>query len=421
MDKFFIVGGNHLNGEIEIDSAKNSLLPIIAACILVEDEIILKKVPKYSDVIAMCKILENLGGKVDWQEDNLIINCKQLSSNEVPNELASPVRASIFTLGAIISRLKSAKVSYPGGCDIGLRPIDIHLNGLKSLGCKIVEKNGYIYADGTNAKSGDFMLSFPSVGATENLMMFASLLEGETRIFNPAREPEIVDLQNFINKCGGDIHGAGSNMIVVNGVERLKGCEYQTIPDRIETGTYMIATAMCGGRVVLKNTKIEHNQVLMAKLINSHCKVFSKDDKIIISSSGRPHTFGEIETAVYPGFPTDLQAQMMALASISKGYSLICENLFESRFKHVGELIKLGADIRCKNGICIVSGKKKLYGANVSATDLRGGASLVLAGLVAEGYTTIANIELIDRGYFKIEEKLSHIGGDISRIKENKN
>ena len=198
MDKFFIIGGKSLNGEIEIDSAKNSILPLLAACILVEDEVVLQKVPKYSDVLAMCKILENLGAKVCWQEDNLIVNCKYLNKNEVPNELASPVRASIFTLGAIISRLKSAKVSYPGGCDIGLRPIDIHLNGLRSLGCKVIEKNGYIYADGSNAKAGDFMLSFPSVGATENLMMFASLLEGETRIFNPAREPEILDLQHSI-------------------------------------------------------------------------------------------------------------------------------------------------------------------------------------------------------------------------------
>lgn len=417
MDKFFVVGGHHLSGEVEIDSAKNSLLPILAACILVEDEVVLKKVPRYSDVLAMCEIIQNLGGSATWQEDNLIINCKCLNVSEVPNELASKVRASIFTLGAIIARQGSAKVSYPGGCDIGLRPIDIHLNGLRSFGCKIIEKNGYIYADGSNAKSGDFMLSFASVGATENLMMFASLLDGETRIFNPAREPEIVDLQNFINACGGRVSGAGSNMIVVEGVKKLYGCEYKTIPDRIEAGTFMIATAMCGGRVVLKNIRAEHNNLLLTKLMSANCKIKNIDDGLIISSSGRPLSFGEIETAVYPGFPTDLQAQMMALASISKGYSLICENLFESRFKHVSELIKLGADIRFKNGIGIVNGKKKLYGADVSATDLRGGASLILAGLVAEGYTTIDRVDLIDRGYYKIEEKLSLLGGEIKRIK----
>ena len=416
MDKFFIVGGHSLSGEVEIDSAKNSLLPIMAACILVEGEVILKKVPKYNDVLAMCRILENLGAKIIWQDDNLIVNCSSLNLNEVPYELASPVRASIFTLGAIIARQKSAKVSYPGGCDIGLRPIDIHLNGLRSLGCKIIEKNGYIYADGANSKAGDFMLPFPSVGATENLMMFATNLNGETRIFNPAKEPEIVDLQNFINCCGGDVNGAGSNMIVINGASKLNGCEYKVIPDRIEAGTLMIATAMCGGKIVLKNAEYEHNQSLAKKLLLAHTRLRYRDNEIIVSSSGRPLSFGEIETAVYPGFPTDLQAQMMSLASISKGYSLICENLFESRFKHVSELKKMGAEIRCKNGICIVNGKKKLYGADVSTTDLRGGASLVLAGLVAEGYTTIDNVNLIDRGYYQLEKKLSQLGCDIKRM-----
>lgn len=411
-----MVGGNALNGEIEIDSAKNALLPIIAGCILVEDEVCLKKVPKYSDVLAMCKIIENLGGTVQWQDDNLIINCKNLNNNEVPNELASPVRASIFTLGALVSRLRKAKVSYPGGCDIGLRPIDIHINGLKTLDCKVVEKNGYIYADGSNLKANDFMLSFPSVGATENIMMLATLLEGETRIFNPAREPEIVDLQNFINACGGKISGAGSNMIVVKGVKKLYGTTYKCIPDRIECGTYIIATAMCGGKVVLKNGKKEHNEALINKLSKTNCKIKSFDDRLIVSSNGRPLSYGEIETAVYPGFPTDLQAQMMALASVSKGYSLIVENLFESRFKHVSELIKMGCDIRCKNGICIINGRKKIYGADVTSTDLRGGATLVLAGLVAEGYTTIDKIELIDRGYYKMEEKLSSLGADIKRM-----
>ena len=416
MEKFFVVGGKPLNGEIEIDCAKNALLPIIAGCILVEDEVILEKVPKYSDVLAMCEIIKNLGGTCVWQEDNLVINCRDINKCEVPNELASPVRASIFTLGALVSRLRKAKVSYPGGCDIGLRPIDIHINGLKALDCKVIEKNGYIYADGENLKSNDYMLSFPSVGATENIMMLAALLEGETRIFNPAREPEIVDLQNFINACGGKISGAGTNMIVVNGVKKLYGTTYKTIPDRIEAGTYIIATAMCGGKVTLKNARKDHNQALINKLSQSNCKIKSFDDRITISSNGRPLSFGEIETAVYPGFPTDLQAQMMALASVSKGYSLIIENLFESRFKHVSELIKMGCDIRCKNGICIINGRKKIYGADVTSTDLRGGACLVLAGLVAEGYTTIDKISLIDRGYYKMEEKLTTLGADIKRM-----
>lgn len=416
MSKFYVVGGNKLKGEIKIDSAKNALLPLLACCVLVDGEVIFENVPRYSDVLAMCEIINHLGGKTLWQDDNLIVDCSSISSCDVPNELASPVRSSIFTLGPITARMQKAKVSYPGGCDIGLRPIDIHINGLKTLGCKVVEKNGYIYVDGNHVTGGDVMLSFPSVGATENIMMLASLGKNETRIFNPAREPEIVDLQNFINACGGDVSGAGSNMIVIRGVKKLKGCSYRTIPDRIETGTYMIAVAMCGGKLVLNNANAMHNKQLITKLLKTTCKIDYSNDKIIIESSGKPISFGEIETAVYPGFPTDLQAPMMTLASVSSGYSLIIENLFESRFKHAGELLKMGCDIRFKNGVCIICGKDKIYGADVYSTDLRGGASLVLAGLKAEGYTTIDNIGLIDRGYYKFEDKLSAVGADIKRI-----
>lgn len=420
MDSFYIVGGNRLEGEVVIDSAKNSLLPILAGCILVEGEVLLKNVPRYSDVLAMCKILEHLGGKTRFIKgeagEDLYIDCRDLSYNDVPNELACTVRSSIFTLGPILGRMGTAKVSYPGGCDIGLRPIDIHLSGIKQLGCKVVDKNGYIYADGLKLKGEDVMLSFSSVGATENIMMLAVLAKGQTRIFNPAREPEIVDLQNFLNSCGASITGAGSNLIVINGVQKLHGTTYQAISDRIEAGTFMIAGAMCG-KLEIKNVATHHNLELITKLSQTACKIERYNDRIIIENRGRPISFGEIETAVYPGFPTDLQAQMFALASVSDGYSLIIENLFESRFKHIGELLKMGADIRCKNGVCIVKGKEKIYGAEVTAPDLRGGAALVLAGLVAEGYTTINNIELIDRGYYRLEDKLSALGGDIKRIK----
>lgn len=416
MSSFFVVGGNKLNGDLYIDCAKNALLPILACSIMTEKEVVLKDVPRYSDVVAMCNIIEYLGGIADWQDNNLIINCKHVYKSDVPNVLACPVRSSIFTLGPILSRFKKAKVSYPGGCDIGLRPIDIHISGIKTLGGKVVEKNGYIYADGGNIKGGNVMLSFPSVGATENIMMLACLIEGETKIINPAREPEIIDLQNFINCCGGFVQGAGTNEIIIRGVKRLHGCCYKTIPDRIETGTFMIACAMCGGKLVLNNANAEHNQELITKLKKTTCKINVLNDKIITESEGKPVSFGEIETAVYPGFPTDLQAQMMALASVSEGYSLILENLFEARFKHAGELLKMGCDIRFKNGVCVVHGKEKIYGADVVSTDLRGGASLVLAGLRAEGYTTIDNVELIDRGYYKLEEKLSSVGADIKRI-----
>ncbi len=425
MESFYIVGGNKLEGEVEIDSAKNSLLPILAGSILIDGEIVIENVPKYSDVLAMCKILEHLGAKTKFikgkfKNEDLYVDCRDISNCDVPNELSCKVRSSIFTLGSILGRKEIAKVAFPGGCDIGLRPIDIHISALKHLGCKIVDKNGYIYANASKKRSQDVMLSFPSVGATENVMMFAVLNDGETRIFNPAREPEIVDLQNFLNCAGADIKGAGSNVIVINGVKKLHSCTYRPISDRIEAGTFLIAGAMCGRELVLKNVISKHNQELISKLLKTTCKIEAYDDNIIIKGNGRPQSFGEVETAVYPGFPTDLQAQMFALASISEGYSLIIETLFESRYKHIGELIKMGCDIKFKNGVCIINGKEKIHGAEVDTPDLRGGASLVLAGLVAEGYTTVNNIQLIDRGYYKFEDKLSLLGADIKRIKYEK-
>lgn len=416
MDKFFINGGNRLEGEISISCAKNSLLPILAGTILVNGQVVLKDVPKYRDVNAMCEILSSLGGKVIWQGDNLIIDCSNLDKNEISHELASPVRSSIFTLGPILARLGSAKVSYPGGCDIGLRPIDIHLNALKELGCKIIEKNGYIYGQKNKRLKNQVWLKFPSVGATENIIMFASLFEGETIIYNPAKEPEIVDLANFLNKCGAKISGAGSDVVSIEGVKKLHGCEYKAIPDRIECGTFLIAGAMNEGDVLIKNAIIDHNSLLLEKLQLCGCKIVKGKKSIRLIAPKRLESFGDIETAVYPGFPTDLQPQMVALASVCNGCSIVFENVFESRFNYVGELLKMGCDIKFKSSVCIVRGKNKLYGADVCATDLRGGASLVLAGLYSEGYTTIDKISLIDRGYYQFEQKLSSIGGDIKRI-----
>lgn len=416
MDKFFINGGNRLEGEISISCAKNSLLPILAGTILVNGQVILKDVPKYRDVNAMCAILSSLGGVVVWQGDNLIIDCSNLDKNEISHELASPVRSSIFTLGPILARLGSAKVSYPGGCDIGLRPIDIHLNALKELGCKIIEKNGYIYGQKNKRLKNQVWLKFPSVGATENIIMFASLFEGETIIYNPAKEPEIVDLANFLNKCGAKISGAGSDVVSIEGVKKLHGCEYKAIPDRIECGTFLIAGAMNKGDVLIKNAIIDHNSLLLEKLQLCGCKIVKGKKSIRLIAPKQLESFGDIETAVYPGFPTDLQPQMVALASVCNGCSIVFENVFESRFNYVGELLKMGCDIKFKSSVCIVRGKNKLYGADVCATDLRGGASLVLAGLYSEGYTTIDKISLIDRGYYQFEQKLSSIGGDIKRI-----
>lgn len=399
-----------------LDCAKNSLLPILAACILVEGRVELKRVPKYSDVLAMCNILENLGAKICWQGRSLFVDGSTIDKAAICHELACPVRSSIFTLGPLLARLGKAKVAYPGGCDIGLRPIDLHLSSLRQLGCKIIEKNGYIYGEKGSATNQSIMLKFASVGATENIMMFATLLPGQTKIVNAAKEPEIVDLACFLNRCGASITGAGTDQITIDGVKSLHGCQFLAIPDRIECGTLLIGAAMTGGQICIKNAIEKHNEALIEKLKNCGCKIFSDQKGLHLSSPKCLQSYGEIETAVYPGFPTDLQPQMVALACLCKGCSLIFENVFESRFNYVGELLKLGGDVKFKSSVCIVRGREKLYGADVSATDLRGGAALVLAGLASEGYTTVSKIQFIERGYFNLAQKLTSLGADIKRL-----
>lgn len=420
MEQFFIIGGNKLNGEVNVDCAKNSLLPLIACSILVEGQVRLEDAAPYSDVIAMTKIIQHLGGKVWWDGRDLILDCQNLSCDDVPNELACCVRSSIFCLGPILARMGSVKIAYPGGCDIGLRPIDLHIAGVRKLGAKVVEKNGYIYAKKEKMAGGDVVLSFASVGATENLIMLALGINGVTRIINAAKEPEIVDLQDFINAAGGCVKGAGTDTIVVEGGKKLHSLSYKAISDRIEAGTFLIAGAMCGGEVVVKGAKEEHNRELLSKLSKTACKIKCENDTIILSRKAKLKSFGEIETGVYPAFPTDLQSQMTALASVCQGFSLIIENIFEARNKHIGELKKLGADIISRNGVTIIKGKEKLFGAEVCAPDLRSGASLVLAGLVSEGYTTVDNIHYIDRGYYKYEDKISALGGIVKRVQIEK-
>lgn len=416
MEQFFIVGENKLEGQVEVDCAKNSILPIMACSILIEGQVRIEKAVKYSDVLAMCKILEHLGGKTWWEGQDLIIDNTCLNGNDVPECLADCVRASIFCLGPILARQGSAKIAYPGGCDIGLRPIDLHLQGVKALGCKVVEKNGYIYVCKEKMKACDFVLSFPSVGATENLMMLALGVRGTTRIVGGAKEPEIVDLQNFINKAGGRVNGAGSDVITIEGGRKLHCLSFKVMPDRIEAGTFLVAGALCGGKICVKGAKEEHNRELLAKLTQSACNLRVENDNIILTRKKKLKSFGEIETGGYPAFPTDMQSQMCALACLCEGVSLVVENVFEGRNKHLLGLKKLGGDIISKNGVTLIRGREKLFGASVSATDLRGGAALILAGLASEGYTTIDNIHFIDRGYFKIEDKLTALGGMIKRI-----
>ncbi|MDD4815541.1 MAG: UDP-N-acetylglucosamine 1-carboxyvinyltransferase [Clostridia bacterium] len=416
MDKFYIRGGNKLWGAVKIGCAKNAYLPILAGSILCDGIVKLNKYPKYIDIIHMTEILENLGAKKRIEDNSLLLDMTNLNKSEIPSYLATLTRSSIFSLGAMLGRFKKAKVAYPGGCDIGARPIDLHLKGLSALNVKIVDKHGYISCDGANMKGGTVHLDFPSVGATENIMMAGVLAKGTTRIINCAKEPEIVDLQNFLNKAGAKVKGAGTSVITVVGVSKLDSVEYTPISDRIITGTYVLACTICGGEIELETTNGKHLEALFSKLNNNACKIWSKNDKIIVQSGSTHNAISKIETMPYPGFPTDLQAQMVAMLSTSKGTSVVIENLFETRYKYVGELIKMGADIIVKDRSAIIKGVDKLYGAEVFATDLRGGAGLVLAGLKANGYTKVDNISQIERGYENMEKDLAGLGAEIKRI-----
>ncbi len=416
MESLFIKGGRTLSGELDIACSKNATLPILAGALMSGGQVLLKDCTFYSDVLYMVKILRDLGCETNIQNNEIFINAAVADKFCVKEEYTKKVRSSIFMLGPLLTKFKKAKVAYPGGCNIGTRPIDLHLKGLESLNVKIEERHGYIFCDGKNMRSGDVHLDFPSVGATENIMMAAVCLKGRTTIYNSAKEPEIVDLQNFINAMGGKVNGAGSSTITIDGVKTLTSVEYTPISDRIIAGTYLIACAIVGGDVLLKRCNAEHNLALISKLKQSGCKITYTDNEIHFSSKNRLKSIPRIETQPYPGFPTDLQNQILTLQTVSRGTSVISENLFETRFKIFTELSKMGADITINNQIAIVKGVPKLYGANVIATDLRGGAGLVIAGLVAEGYTTVHDIFHIDRGYKNIEDDLQKLNADIKRI-----
>ncbi len=416
MKEYIINGGRMLEGAVDIRGAKNSILPLLAGCILTDEIIVLHDCPYISDVDSMIKILEGLGCKIIRNDRDLIVDSSGVCNSQIPSSLAKELRSSIFLLGSLLSRLKKAKVAYPGGCDIGLRPIDIHIAGLKELNIDIQEQGGFIICNSQNARCADVVLDLPSVGATENLMMSSVFIKGKTVIRNCAKEPEIVDLQKFLNAMGAKIKGAGSSVIVVEGVDKLHGVEYTPIPDRIVAGTYLIATAMCGGNVELRNVNSEHISSLISKLSKTTCKIYVKNDRIIVKSKGRQKSLDCIETMYYPGFPTDLQSQIMAMQTVSRGTSVIVENIFETRFKTASELKKLGADITIKGRVAVVKGVKELTGSEVVATDLRGGASLVLAGLVANGETVVKDIHHIDRGYEDMSLDLSALGANIRRV-----
>ncbi len=416
MEKFVIEGGRPLYGEIEIQSAKNAVLPLLAASVLTEERIVIHNCPRITDVLNMAQILEELGCRTSFTDGALTVDPSDAANHEIPAALAKELRSSVFMLGSVLSRFGRARIAYPGGCDIGLRPIDLHLGGLRRLGVRIEEEGGYINCTCGKMRGADIVLGCPSVGATENIMLAAVKAEGTTVIRNAAKEPEIADLQNFVNRMGGRISGGGSSTVIVEGVKSLHGAEYTPVSDRIEAGTFLIASAMCGGELALKNARAENLSALLDKLREISCKIHAIDDKIYIKSGAR-FSPKLIETSPYPGFPTDLQAPMTALACICGGSTVVVENLFETRFKHVPELIRMGADITVRGRSAFVRGVPRLHGADVCAGDLRGGAALALAAISAEGRSTVTDLRHIDRGYSEFEYKLRGAGARIRRVR----
>lgn len=404
-----------LKGRVRISGAKNSALPILAASLLGTEDIILEDVPKLKDVKVICEVLTSLGAEVEYLEDRVIrINSANVNKHETKYELMSKMRASFLVMGPLLTRLGKTKNSLPGGCAIGTRPIDLHLKGFKALGATIDVDHGNISAYADELIGDRIYLDFPSVGATENIMMAAVMASGETTIDNAAMEPEIVDLANFLNKLGADIKGAGTSSIRIKGVKKLGGARHSIIPDRIEAGTFMVAAAITGGDIIVENVITSHIKPVIAKLKEVGCEVIENGDVVRVIGTKNLKAI-DVKTMPYPGFPTDMQSQFMALMSVCKGTSVCIETVFENRFMHVDELKRMGADIKIDGRSAIIQGVDNLTSAPVKASDLRAGAALVLAGLVSEGVTEIDNIYHIDRGYDGIEEKFTKLGAKIYR------
>lgn len=420
MEKLVIHGGKPLNGRIRVSSAKNAVLPIIAATMLASTPSRLLEVPHLEDVHTICEVISSLGVKVtvDDKKQEIIFDAATLIATEAPYELVRRMRASFLVMGPLLARCGEARISLPGGCAIGSRPIDLHLKAFEALGATIEMGDGYVHAKAPNGLKGNQVyLDFPSVGATENVIMAASMAEGKTVIENAAEEPEIVDLVTYLNSMGANIRGAGTNIIRIQGVPELKGAVHTVIPDRIEAGTYLIAAAMAGGDVYVENALSEHLKPVVAKLKEAGVTVEEHIDGIRVISDGTLKA-ADIKTLPYPGFPTDMQAQFMALTTIAEGTSTVMETVFENRFMHVDELKKMGAQIRIEDRRAIVDGIKRLHGAEVRATDLRAGAALVCAGLAADGETKVTQLSHIDRGYDDLVGKLKRLGADIVRVDE---
>ena len=419
MEKLIIHGGHELHGRVKISGAKNAVLPIIAATLLAQDKpCVLDEVPYLNDVCTIAEVLRQLGAKVDFnrQQHTLFVDSTVLKTVDAPYYLVRKMRASFVIMGPLLARYGKAKISMPGGCAIGTRPIDLHLKGFEALGAEIEIGHGFISATAPNGLKGtSIYLDFPSVGATENIIMAACMAEGQTILENAAQEPEIIDLANFLNIMGAKIRGAGTNVIKITGVPKLIGHNYTIIPDRIEAGTYMVAVAMTGGDIYIENAISEHLKPVIAKLNEAGVKIEEDIDGIRVSCNKRPKAI-DIKTLPYPGFPTDMQAQFMAMLTIADGTGLVTETVFENRFMHVDELKRMGACIKVDGRTSIVEGVPSLNGCQVKATDLRAGAAMVLAGLVANGETEVSYIHHIDRGYDNLVEKLCGLGADICRV-----
>ncbi|PJA83611.1 MAG: UDP-N-acetylglucosamine 1-carboxyvinyltransferase [Nitrospirae bacterium CG_4_9_14_3_um_filter_44_28] len=416
MDKLIIRGGKRLKGEVEISGAKNAALPVIAAALLAEGKHSISRVPDLRDIKTMGRLLENMGAEFHYEPHKAVIAANRINNLEAPYELVKEMRASVLVLGPMLARFGRAKVSLPGGCAIGARPINLHLMGLEKMGAKIELESGYVMASAKRLKGAVIYFDTVTVTGTENLMMAASLAKGVTVLENAAREPEVIDLANALTAMGAKINGAGESIIKIEGVDELSPLAHTIIPDRIETGTFMAAAGITGGDITIQGCLPEHLQAFLIKLKAAGLKVEETADGVHAAGPARPKAV-DIETAPYPGFPTDMQAQFMALMSKAQGTSIITETIFENRFMHVAELRRMGADISFKGSTAIVRGVRELKGTNVMATDLRASASLVVAALGAEGKTTIHRVYHLDRGYEKIEEKLTSLGADVRREK----
>ena len=419
MEKIIVEGGNKLRGEVNVSLAKNSVLPIIVASILSPNDIVIKNAPMLEDVVVLTDLLSGMDCNIESNVNgDLKINTANLENTNMNSELIRKMRASFLIMGPMLSRFGKCRISMPGGCNIGSRPIDLHLKGFRLLGAEIDMEHGYVEAKAKKLKGNRIYLDFPSVGATENILMAAVLAEGTTIIENAAEEPEIWDLANFLNSMGAKIEGAGIGKITIEGVESLKGITYKPIYDRVEAGTFMVAAAITNSKITINGANEDHLRPTIEKL--KECGVLFKnikEDTILVDGTG-VKTPVDIKTLPYPGFPTDMQAQMMTLLSVTKGSSIITETVFENRFMHVAELVRMGANIKIDGRTAIIEGVGTLTGCDVKATDLRAGAAMILAGLVAQGRTEISELYHIDRGYVNIEEKFRGLGANIYRVEK---